>query len=491
VALAFDASGTGFAFYRGEGEAVYLRTFAGAGPWSAQSSLGGRIVGAPATTVAGSTTVIVAARTGDGTLWVRTRSGGTWGPWKSWGGNLSSSPAITGAGNGRVDVFARGTDDALWTRTMWSNGVLTSWRSLGGRLRTAPAAASYGLGNIAVAAAGGDHAVWTKSVLAGTWSAWRSLGGRTYSAPAIGYIPQSNGSFVFARGTNNALYANGVAGGAATGWKNQGGTLIDGPAAAGTRSPTAHIEVAVRMPDNAVWTATDANATGTPATFSRMWAPAAPTPPAASLLGKDWTRIPTTSKTVALTFDAGANADGVASIESTLRTKMVKATFFLTGTWVRNFPAQANLITQGGFLAGNHSMTHPDFTGLTDAQVKAQVLDAQQAILSTNGADPRPAFRFPFGAVNSRVLADVNALGYVSVRWTVDSLGWKGTSGGQTVQKVVDRVLAAAQPGEIVLMHVGSNPDDHTTLDASALPKIIDGLRARGYTFVTLRALTG
>jgi peptidoglycan/xylan/chitin deacetylase (PgdA/CDA1 family) len=82
-------------------------------------------------------------------------------------------------------------------------------------------------------------------------------------------------------------------------------------------------------------------------------------------------------------------------------------------------------------------------------------------------------------------------VGYVPVRWTVDSLGWKGTSGGQSVQSVVNRVLAAAQPGEMVLMHVGSNPYDATTLDASALPAIIDGLRARGYGFVTLRALTG
>ena len=48
-----------------------------------------------------------------------------------------------------------------------------------------------------------------------------------------------------------------------------------------------------------------------------------------------------------------------------------------------------------------------------------------------------------------------------------------------------------ARPGEIVLMHVGSNPDDHTTFDADALPQVISGLRALGYSFVTLDALTG
>lgn len=55
-----------------------------------------------------------------------------------------------------------------------------------------------------------------------------------------------------------------------------------------------------------------------------------------------------------------------------------------------------------------------------------------------------------------------------------------------TVKKVADRVVAAARPGEIVLMHVGSNPDDGTMLDARALPSVIDRLRAKGYGFVRL-----
>ena len=36
-------------------------------------------------------------------------------------------------------------------------------------------------------------------------------------------------------------------------------------------------------------------------------------------------------------------------------------------------------------------------------------------------------------------------------------------------------------------MHVGANPDDQTTLDAAALPAVIDGLRAKGYSFLTLQ----
>ena len=70
-----------------------------------------------------------------------------------------------------------------------------------------------------------------------------------------------------------------------------------------------------------------------------------------------------------------------------------------------------------------------------------------------------------------------------------DGVDWQETSGGRSVDSVVQRVLGAATPGEIVLMHVGSNPTDHSTLDADALPRVISGLRAAGYSFVTLDAL--
>jgi peptidoglycan/xylan/chitin deacetylase (PgdA/CDA1 family) len=485
IALTVDAAGTGYAFYRGQDDGVYLRTVRD-GAWSAQTSLGGTIVGAPAATVAGST-VAVAGRGTDNALWVRTLSNGVWGPWRSWGGTISASPALTGASNGRIDAFGRAPGGTLWTATSSPVGAVTGWTGLGGAVITAPAAVASAPGTIELFAAGTDHAVWRDAMSSGVWSGWKPIGGATYSAPSAACIPGSNGVWVFARGTDNALYTSTGNAGEFSGWRKVGGVLIDGPAATGTSAPG--IDVAVRGTDGAVWSTS--YRAGSWSAFARTWVPATPTAPVSSLLGTDWTRIPTSSKVVALTFDAGANAAGMPSIESTLRAHHVRATFFLTGTWTRDYPAQANQIVQDGFLIGNHSLTHPNFTQLTDAQVAAEVQGAQQIILGANGADTRPLFRFPFGDVNSRVLADVNGLGYVAVRWTVDSLGWEGTSGGQTVPKVTDRVLAAAQPGEIVLMHLGSNPDDGTTLDAAALPAVISGLQARGYQFVTLQALTG
>ncbi|HVB44023.1 MAG TPA: polysaccharide deacetylase family protein [Streptosporangiaceae bacterium] len=215
------------------------------------------------------------------------------------------------------------------------------------------------------------------------------------------------------------------------------------------------------------------------------------TPPLPSALGgTEWTAVKTSSKVVALTFDAGANADGVSSILSTLSTSKVPATFFLTGNFVRDFPAQSRAIARAGERIGDHSINHPYFTKLTDAQMKDQVLSAQKQITAATGVNPWPWFRFPYGDRNAHTISVVNSVGFVPIGWTVDTLGWEGADAGITVASVVNRVVANLKPGEIVLMHCGS-ANDHSTLDADALPAIIKELRSRGYSFVSLDAMLG
>ena len=219
-------------------------------------------------------------------------------------------------------------------------------------------------------------------------------------------------------------------------------------------------------------------------------APPAPTPPGIpqSLLGQDVEIVPTSERVVALTFDAGGNADGLDPILATLAAEGVPGTFFLTGRWADANPGGVAAIAAAGHRLGNHSVSHPAFTTLSDAALRDEVLGAEASIRAA-GADPRPLFRFPLGDRDARTIAAVNDLGYLPVRWTVDTLGWQGTSGGMTADAVCDRIVAALQPGEIVLMHVGSHPDDGSTLDSDALPEVIAQLRAQGYTFVTLDVL--
>lgn len=205
--------------------------------------------------------------------------------------------------------------------------------------------------------------------------------------------------------------------------------------------------------------------------------------------GQDIEVFPTTRKVVALTFDGGADNRAVDPIIATLKANGVPATFFVTGDFARDFPGDVRDMSQAGHPVGNHSNTHPYFTQLTDAGIRAELAAAESAITSLTGKPARPVFRFPFGDRTDYDIQVVNNAGYIPIRWTVDTLGWKGTTGGITTSIVRQRVLSALQPGAVVLMHVGAHPDDGSTLDADALQGMINDIRARGYTFATINTL--
>jgi peptidoglycan/xylan/chitin deacetylase (PgdA/CDA1 family) len=207
--------------------------------------------------------------------------------------------------------------------------------------------------------------------------------------------------------------------------------------------------------------------------------------PPRALIGRIPTTFPTRKRLIALTFDAGANDAGMPRIAATLKRLGVPATFFMTGHFARFYPAWARRIA-ASYVVGNHTMNHVDLNPLSDAQVRAEVLDAQRTIRRITGRPPQPLFRFPYGDESRRTLRIVNSLGYAAVGWTADTAGWLGPSGGQSTGTVVRRALAALRPGAILLMHVGSNPNDGSTLDARALPAIIRAIERRGYAFTTL-----
>ncbi|MGH3238150.1 MAG: polysaccharide deacetylase family protein, partial [Streptosporangiaceae bacterium] len=133
-----------------------------------------------------------------------------------------------------------------------------------------------------------------------------------------------------------------------------------------------------------------------------------PVPP--GLGGQNWTAVPTHAKVVALTFDAGANADGVQSILATLAKYHVPATFFLTGNFVRDFPAQAKAIAAAGQRIGDHSVSHPYFTTLRPA-VRGERLTTADAALTQR-----------FRAEHQLIRADIEQLRIAADALTTDPL---------------------------------------------------------------------
>ncbi len=189
--------------------------------------------------------------------------------------------------------------------------------------------------------------------------------------------------------------------------------------------------------------------------------------------------VQTEEKKVAMSFDASWGADKTEAILSTLDDYDVVATFFTVGFWAEEHAEMLKKLADSGRMEiGTHSDTHPHMSKLTRSQVELELDSSLQKIEAVTGTRPT-LFRAPFGEYDDTLLTVAEEKGLKTIQWDVDTLDWKGLSAGE----MATRVLKKANCGSIVLMH---NDGEHTV---EALPLIIEGLKNKGFTFVTIGEL--
>jgi peptidoglycan/xylan/chitin deacetylase (PgdA/CDA1 family) len=199
--------------------------------------------------------------------------------------------------------------------------------------------------------------------------------------------------------------------------------------------------------------------------------------------------MPVQDRWLAVTFNAAWNEDGLPSVLAELERRSAGATFFLTGRFAEQHPAAARTIAVAGHGLANHSYDHPRLADLTAGGLREQVLRADRAIRRAARTRPLPFYRFPYSDTTPEAIATVNALGYADIEFTQDTDGYLGTTGGMTLEKVVERAVAALVPGAILQMHIGTDPDNGPGLDPTALPLILDTAQRRGYHVTGLHTL--
>jgi peptidoglycan-N-acetylglucosamine deacetylase len=201
---------------------------------------------------------------------------------------------------------------------------------------------------------------------------------------------------------------------------------------------------------------------------------------------------------VALTFDDGPDPEWTPKIVDILHEKQVPAAFFVIGEPANQYPGIVKREFDLGNEVGNHTFTHPDFETVSKAQVQFE-LNLTELLLESNLGVKTLLFRPPFGidhqpetASEIAMLPVPQSMGYIIVGAQIDPHDWGESEGGAPppVDTIVQRVMADAQigKGNILLMHDGGGDRSHTL---AALPQIIDGLRAKGYEFVSVGTLLG
>jgi peptidoglycan/xylan/chitin deacetylase (PgdA/CDA1 family) len=198
------------------------------------------------------------------------------------------------------------------------------------------------------------------------------------------------------------------------------------------------------------------------------------------LFGDLVTGVETKDSVIALTFDDGPSVPHTDSILDLLRVARVRATFFVTGEALARHPALGRRIVEHGHELGNHSYSHRRLVFKTPETIRHEV-EATDSLIRRAGFTGPIHFRPPYGKRLIGLPWYLARTHRKTVLWSIEPDSWYHTA-DEMLQHVLDR----ARPGSIVLLHVDL---PSRTEERRALPRTIDGLRSKGYDFVTVSEL--
>jgi peptidoglycan-N-acetylglucosamine deacetylase len=211
--------------------------------------------------------------------------------------------------------------------------------------------------------------------------------------------------------------------------------------------------------------------------------------PRSSLLGSNWTRLPSACAPrggVAITIDDGPDPEVTSHVLDLLDAHGAHATFFCIGERVLQHPALAREIVRRGHAVENHSQRHLQrFSLLGPSAMAAEITRAQQAIGDTTGETAR-FFRAPAGLRNPFLAAVLERARLQLASWT--RRGFDTRTGD--ADRVLGRLTKNLASGDILLLHDGhaARTAAGSPVILTVLPRLLTTLSAAGLNSVTLRA---
>ncbi|MBV8252901.1 MAG: polysaccharide deacetylase family protein [Chitinophaga sp.] len=181
----------------------------------------------------------------------------------------------------------------------------------------------------------------------------------------------------------------------------------------------------------------------------------------------------TQEKVVALSFDDGPLPEFTPVILDILKEEEVKAGFFCIG---KNIPENEDLLERihaEGHVIGNHSWSHDFWFDLYSRRRMMIDMDTMEdQMLNVLDLKPR-MFRPPYGVTNPNLATAIKLQKVKSIGWSIRSMD----TVAKDEEKLLQHILSQLHPGAIILLH------DTCKITADILPRLIAGIRERGYRF--------
>ncbi|NLW91645.1 MAG: polysaccharide deacetylase family protein [Syntrophomonadaceae bacterium] len=192
---------------------------------------------------------------------------------------------------------------------------------------------------------------------------------------------------------------------------------------------------------------------------------------------------PVKDKVVAITFDDGPMPVYTTQILDILDHYQAKATFFMIGERMKEYPGIVKEVSEHGHVIANHTFTHPaNLRTLDDRQVQWELKAASDVSESLTGQRVY-LFRPPRGIMDKRLMQTVREAGYEVIMWSICA----DNKAAPTPELMAKRVSDQIRPGQIILLHDGRVPERKMDVEATRL--ILADLSEKGYRFVSVPEL--
>ncbi|MFF5085514.1 bifunctional polysaccharide deacetylase/glycosyltransferase family 2 protein [Actinoplanes sp. NPDC000266] len=207
--------------------------------------------------------------------------------------------------------------------------------------------------------------------------------------------------------------------------------------------------------------------------------------------GTTTTTVTVPDNKIVLTFDDGPSPEYTPEILKVLDKYDVPGVFFQIGSEISRYPSVSKQVKDAGHEIGIHTFTHPEMSGKSTWRQDVEMSETQFALAGATNVSSvifRPPYSSTVAALDNptwSVMAEMGAKGYLTVVNNLDSRDWEPDT---TTQDIVDAVLPDDGAGAILLFHDGGGDRSKT---ATALESVIPYLKNEGYSFTTIKALTG
>ena len=188
-------------------------------------------------------------------------------------------------------------------------------------------------------------------------------------------------------------------------------------------------------------------------------------------------------KVLYLTFDAGYENGHTEAILDTLQKHDVKAAFFLVGNYLQKNADLVRRMVKEGHIVGNHTMTHPDMSAISDPDAfQKELAGLEELFKEVTGKELPKYYRPPRGIYSEENLKLAQQLGYKTVFWSLAYKDWENDN-QPTADYAMGKLIPRTHNGAVILLHSTSKTN------AEVLDQLLTRWKSDGYRFETIDKL--